>query len=246
MPQLSELYTAFDSAPTHIVAFLQRLTEEYDVMRPPRVLDVGCGPGRLLQPLERLSWDVTGTDPNPAFLAHAEAIAKESRRLHTRPGGFQDIEDEHAFDLVLGVNSSFAHLIRPQDRADALRRVYRALRPRGVVFLDLPNFLWILHHYQPPQPFSSTVNGRAVTLYREHDVDYHAATFTTTDQYRFADGTPSVELVHVYGISTPVELVDLLSAAGFTRICTYNSYDLQAPERLSGARMLLTAQRPAA
>jgi SAM-dependent methyltransferase len=245
-PPLSELYMAFDSAPTRIVAFLQRLAEEYHVTRPPRVLDVGCGPGRLLRPLERLHWDVTGMEPNPNFLASARAIAQESRRLRARPGGFEDIEDANAFDLVLGVNSSFAHLIRPEERADALRRVYRALRPRGVVLLDLPNFLWILRHYQPPRSFSSTLHGRAVTLRRRHDLDYHDATLTTTDRYVFEDGSPSVELVHVYGMSTPVELTDSLSKAGFTRIHTYDSYDSQAPERLSGARMLLAAQRPAA
>jgi SAM-dependent methyltransferase len=245
MPRLSELYTAFDSAPTRIVAFLQRLAEEYELAQPPRVLDVGCGPGRLLRPLEQLRWDVMGMEPDPDFLAASREIAKESRRLRALPGGFQDIEDANAFDLVLGINSSFAHLIRPEERADALRRVYRALRPRGVVFLDLPNFLWVLSHYQPSRTLSSTVHGREVTLRRRHDVDYQDATFTTTDQYVFEDGTPSVELVHAYGISTPVEIGDLLSKAGFTRIHMYDGFDSQAPERLSGARMLVAAQRPA-
>jgi SAM-dependent methyltransferase len=237
---------AFDSAPTRIVAFLQRIAGEYHVSRPPRVLDVGCGPGRLLRPLAQLHWDVTGMEPNPDFLASARAIARESRRLRVRPGGFEDIEDADAFDLVLGVNSSFAHLVRPEERADALRRVYRALRPDGVVFLDLPDFPWFLRHHPPPRSFSSTLHGTAVTLCRRHVVDYHDATFTTTDRYLFEDGSPPVELVHVYGVSTPVELTDSLSKVGFTRIHTYDGYDSQAPERIGGSRMLLAAQRPAA
>jgi SAM-dependent methyltransferase len=243
-PRLSELYMAFDSAPTRIVAFLQRLAEEYQLTRPPRVLDVGCGPGRLFHPLERLHWDITGMEPHPDFLAAAREIAKESRRLRAHRGGFQDIEEANAFDLVLGVNSSFAHLIRPEERADALRRVYRALRPRGVVFLDLPDFPWILSHYQPSRTLSSTLHGREVTLHRRHDVDHQEATFTTMDRYVFDDGTPSMELVHVYGISTPAELRELLSKAGFTRIRAYDSYDSRAPERLGGPRILLAAQRP--
>jgi SAM-dependent methyltransferase len=243
-PSLSELYTAFDSEPTRIVAFLRHLAESYRLPQPLRVLDVGCGPGRLLRPLERLRWEVTGMEPNPEFLASARAIATESRRIHVLPGGFQHIEDVEGFDLVLGVNSSFAHLLHPAERAGALQRIHRALRPGGVVFLDLPNFLWILKHGQAPPPFSSTLHGREVTLHRQHEIDYHEASVTTTDQYVFADGaSATIELVHVYGITTLAEIETILAESDFVQVKTYNGYDSRATERLNGARMLVAAQR---
>jgi SAM-dependent methyltransferase len=245
--RLSDLYAAFDSPPTQIVAFLQGLVERYRLARPPRVLDVGCGPGRLLRPLAQLHWEVTAMEPNADFFASARAAAKESRRIQVEPGGFQDIDSVEAFDLVLGVNSSFAHLSRAGERSDALHRVHRALRPGGIVFLDLPNFLWILKHDRPRPPFSSTVQGREVTLHREHEIDYHEATLTTTDRYVYTDGaSPPVELVHAYGMTTLAELSFFLSDAGFAGIHTYNGYESVEPERLTGARMLVVAQRPRA
>src|SRR5690606_27809671 len=106
---LSELYSASDSDPAPVVGFLRVLAAGYGVLEPPRVLDVGCGPGRLLAPLERLRWEVTGMEPNRDFLAAAREVARSSRRLHVRPGGFLDVEDREIFDLVVGMNGSFAH-----------------------------------------------------------------------------------------------------------------------------------------
>lgn len=241
---LSDLYTAFDSDPTPIVGFLQALAEEYGLSQPLRALDVGCGPGRLLRPLERLRWEVRGMEPNADFLAAARSAAGQSRRVSVRAGGFLDLDDTGAFDLVLGINSSFAHLLTPTDREEALERTHAALAPGGVLCLDLPNFPWILSHYRAPGPHTSTVHGRAVTLHRRHEIDAHDATFTTTDVYVFdGDAAASVELVHVYGMVTFPELQHQLHRAGFVDVRSFNGFGSRTTERLSGPRILVSARR---
>jgi SAM-dependent methyltransferase len=245
-PTLAELYFASDSDPAPIVEFLRELAASYDLPQPLHVLDVGCGPGRLLAPLERLRWEVTGMEPDPDFLASARAIGETSRRIRVRRGGFREIRDGEAFDLVVGINSSFAHLLTPADRADALQRIHDALRPGGVVFLDLPNLPWFLHHFRAPEPYSFTAQGQAVTLLRRHEPDFHDATVTTTDEYVFPPGTdPELRFVHRYGITTLPELRHHLDEAGFTDIRTFRSYASRASERLDGARMLIAARKPA-
>jgi len=37
------------------------------------VLEIGCGSGRLLAPLARAGYEVTGVDQSPEMLARAEA-----------------------------------------------------------------------------------------------------------------------------------------------------------------------------
>jgi len=53
----------------------------------------------------------------------------------------------------------------------------------------------------------------------------------------------TIELVHVYGITTLAELESFLAESGFVHVKTYNGYDSRATERINGARMLVAAQR---
>ncbi len=75
MRNLADLYVASDSDGAHIVEFLRALASAYELPQPLHVLDVGCGPGRLLAPLDRLRWQVTGMEPHPDFVAFARAAA---------------------------------------------------------------------------------------------------------------------------------------------------------------------------
>lgn len=246
-PALAELYTASDSDPAPVVAFLQALAASYELPQPPHALDLGCGPGRLLGPLERLRWRVTAMEPNPDFFAAARAAVQASRRVEVRRGGFLELDDGDAFDLAIAVNSSFAHLLLPAERAEALGRIHDALRPGGVVFLDLPNFLWILKNYCQPEPYAFTALGQQVTLHRRHQIDFHAATMTTTDEYVFGeDEEASVRLVHAYGMATLPEIRHHLDEAGFEEVRTFNGYDSRGNERLTGPRILIAARKPPA
>ncbi|HEX8451732.1 MAG TPA: class I SAM-dependent methyltransferase [Longimicrobium sp.] len=247
MRNLADLYVASDSYPAHIVEFLRALASAYELPQPLHVLDAGCGPGRLLAPLDRLRWQVTGMEPHPDFVASARTISQFRRRVSVLQGGFLDIDQDAEFDLAIGVNSSFAHLVTPAERADALRRIHRALKPGGVVFLDLPNFLWILKNHVPPQPYTFEVQGETVTLNRSQDIDFHAATFITTDEYVYArSGQSEARLVHSYGMTTLPDLQHHLDAAGFDDARTFNSYAARTPERLDGPRILLAARKPLA
>ena len=245
MPSLAQLYIASDSDPAHIVEFLRELASAYELPQPLHVLDAGCGPGRLLAPLDRLRWQVTGMEPNPEFVSSARAVAQSSRRVSVLQGGFLDIGQFGEFDLVVAVNSSFAHLLTPAERAEALRRIHRALNPGGVVFLDLPNFLWILKNHRPPQPYTFQAHGETVTLHRSQKIDFHAATFTTTDEYVFAhSGQAEARLVHRYGMTTLPDLQHHLDEVRFEDPRTFNSYAARSPEHLDGPRILLAARKP--
>jgi len=240
----AELYQAFDSEPTSVVKFLHWLTEKHNLQSPPSVLDVGCGPGRILRPLAELGWQVVGLEPDFAFCNYAKQESLQYPNAMVRQGGFNDILEENKYDLICGINSSFAYVLTPEARLDALKRAFRALRIGGLLFLDLPNLLCILKEYRGPGKFKATVGDRPVTLIRHHEVDYHHATFTTKEEYSFTNEQGIQQCVlqeHSYAITSYPELSYLLSIAGFKTQETYRSYSTRNEESLVQGRMMIVA-----
>lgn len=243
-----ELYKAFDSDPQPVVDFLRWIAESHGHPETPRLLDVGCGVGRLFAPLAELGWRVRAMEPDPSYRALAEATGRPLAGVDVVAGGFNDIEANRVFDLVAGINGAFAHLLHPDERLDALARCFDALRPGGVLVLDLPNLLWILRNYRTPPEQVRQIGTTTVVRTRRHEIDYQAATFTTKEEYR-AVGKGSTLLLqkdHVYAINTLPDLAFMLDDVGFDSPQAFRSFSARVPEPLGEGRMLLVARRPLA
>ncbi|GAA1780858.1 class I SAM-dependent methyltransferase [Nocardioides hankookensis] len=99
------------------------------VAPPARVLDAGCGTGRVAVRLAELGYDVVGVDVDASMLDQARAAAPE---LDWRLGDLSSFELDETFDVVLVAGNTIP-LLEPGTLLDACERLVNHLTPGGVV-----------------------------------------------------------------------------------------------------------------
>lgn len=209
------------------------------------MLDLGCGTGRHLTPLAALGWRVVGMDPQVENLAEAAKIAAlATGQVEIVAGGFAELEDTEAFDIVLAVGDPWWYLLTPESRLDALLRINRALRPGGFVLLDGPNFEWILDHYRHPEPSEALVNGALVRRVPLHDIDRLGGTWSQTDTFSAPGTGEELTMAHRFAIIPLAEVLSSLRQAGFDCVNWYPSWGSTDPGGPEGPRIIAVGRRP--
>jgi len=100
------------------------------LVRPPaRVLDAGCGTGRIAVRLDELGYDVVGVDVDVAMLAVARA---EAPGLDWRVGDLATLDLGRTFDLVL-LAGNIVPLLEPGTLVAAAARLAAHTAPGGRV-----------------------------------------------------------------------------------------------------------------
>ena len=103
-----------------------------------RILDVGCGVGRIANPLSKSGMDVTGVDFSAEMIAIAKSNAtKIGCTVRYEIGSMLNLPFETAsFDRVFCFRT-FTHLLTRDDQVQALREMHRVLDIGGRALIEV-------------------------------------------------------------------------------------------------------------
>lgn len=220
------------------------------------ILELGCGTGRLLLPLARAGYRVTGVDNAESMLARAQ------RRLAAEPAAVQErvqliAADMNAFSLAHAAYqlaiipyNTFLH-VEPADAVSVCHTIARHLTPGAFFFLDLPN----------PYLVVQSANDRLLTL-EDTLVDAETGNLVLVlASHRLEEASQQLHITWLYDVSPPGEgavhrtvvevtyhyyflhqLELLLQEAGFSLEAVYGDYN-RAPFAEDSERLLLLARR---
>ncbi|MGH2531593.1 MAG: class I SAM-dependent methyltransferase [Thermomicrobiales bacterium] len=217
------------------------------------VLDLGCGTGRLLLPIARAGYRVTGLDLSRPMLdrarefAHAEGLDERVTLFHgsmldahRAPGG--------PFGIAIIALNGLLHLTTLQEQLAALRSIRKALDPRGQLVLDLlnpsPDALRGFDHVISHDGMWTEPNGDRVDKFAARRVSHATQTIRTELWYDRVspDGslrrtTTSFDMRYIHR----AELELMLELAGYVEWQVYGSYDLDPYDEASD-RLIVAAE----
>lgn len=104
------------------------------------VLELGCGTGRVAEPLARAGCDVTGIDLSPSMLERARARAaglSGEGSLTLLQADMRTLDLERRFDCVFIPLGGLQHMQTAVDVAATLATVARHLKPDGLAVVDI-------------------------------------------------------------------------------------------------------------
>lgn len=221
------------------------------------VLELGCGSGRLLLPLARAGFAVTGVDNSAGMLARArQRVAGETtavRTLITLVEGDMtalSLPKSDRFALAIAPYNTLLHLT-PEQTGAMLRGVKRVLGENGRLFIDLINPAAIANTPDDAtltleNCFTDPETGHTVLQLAANRLDEAEQTLRVTWIY---DATPpGGGPIHrtiaqgAYHYLYPHQLELLLQEAGFRLLSLSGDYDGAAYDEES-PRLLLLAEK---
>jgi SAM-dependent methyltransferase len=185
-----------------------------------RVLDVCCGTGRMIGPLQALGYEVAGVDGSAAMLARAAGnVASGTRLRHAVLPGAQ-AEDPVA-DAAISCFDSVNYFLSDEDLQGLFRFVADSLRPGGLYAFDVnsPYKLRELygnnHHGDDFGEFAYVWRNRL----DGKRIRFLITIFTATD-----GGYERHEEVHEQRLYEIPEITSAAATAGFTVLAVKDNY----------------------
>lgn len=216
------------------VEFIERVLE---LKEGYRVLDLCCGYGRHAIRLAKRGCEVVGYDLSPVMLARAR---EESRRAGVKvewiEGDMRELDAQEEFDAVINIFSSFGYFEEEDTQFDVLRRISRALRPKGAFLIETVNRDFLVRHFVPRTWFR--VDGMWVLEERHFDVVSNRSRVDVM----VVDGGREESFYHSVRVYSYTELELLLAASGLMTTGVYGDFQGEA-YTWDAPRMIVVAQK---
>ena len=201
------------------------------------ILELACGTGRILLPLARQGYRLTGVDVSPAMLAVARRkVAAEglAERITLVQADMRHLDLGTRFNLAFVAANSFMHLLTIDDQLAALARIHAHLNPGGLLVLllfnpDLNRLLDSEGRVVLEKVMTEPETGRQIMKFFSRQVDLGQQILRVTFVVDEVDGQGGVRRT-LFPVSMRYlfryELELLLRHAGFAVEAIYGSYDL--------------------
>ncbi|MCS6900948.1 MAG: methyltransferase domain-containing protein [Myxococcales bacterium] len=193
-----------------IEAEVSFIDDHLGLRRDAVILDLACGDGRHAVGLTRRGYKVVGFDLSLAMMARAQEEAENAgQKINFLHGDMREMNFENQFDGVYFWGMSFGYFDEEKNFS-VIQRIHRALRPGGVLLMDVCNRDFIA----PRQPNMVWFEGDGCICMDETNLDSLTSRLKVKRTVMLEDGrTRELDFsIRLYGLH---ELGKVFHDAGF-------------------------------
>jgi len=133
-------------------AEVEKITSLLELDSSSKILDVGCGIGRISNRLAKRGHEVTGIDISKKHLEIAERISKEMKvDVEYIKEDMRNYYREDHFDAAISVYTSFGYFEDKLDDKKVLDNIYRSLKSDSLFLIELPGKECIARFVESPK-----------------------------------------------------------------------------------------------
>ncbi len=133
---------------THTEAdlFIAKLMQHLKLKAQSRVWDLACGKGRHSIALNKLGYNVVGTDLSEESINEASKFESDTLQFYRLD--MRSPFRTNYFDAVLNLFTSFGYFDNVNDDIKVFKSVSNALKPNGIFVFDYLNRDWVIKNLQ--------------------------------------------------------------------------------------------------
>lgn len=210
-----------------------------------RVLDIGCGLGRLSLVLAQQGFYVTGVDACQAYIQEAQATAHSAQNTQQNIDFIQadarELLPDKSYDAAFFWHTSFGHFSQDADNLALLRSAFSQLKPGGRLLLDYPNFYQTLSQFEPQFTQHYDLPEGSLTVIRHSQIEPEAGLLNQNWEFCYTNGERAIRQGKLK-IYLPDRLISLLDTAGFDLLTSYGNSQAE-PFHLNQPRWIGVLQR---
>jgi D-alanine-D-alanine ligase len=204
-----------------------------------RVLDVCCGKGRHLLEFLRRGIHVAGIDSSPYMLAQCRTIADlEGLHPHLQCADVRHLAIDSEYDVVYMVLPALGFFCSDEEDDIVIRNVSAAIRPGGLVFMDLVPLEGSIRGYVPEKVLH---NSRGELVVKRKEYDPLTGRLYGSDETHMLDGTID-KREHRLRLYSCTEMRNMLMQNGILTKCIYGDYE-GASYTIDSRHMIIVGQK---
>ena len=129
---------------------IDMFTNFLDLKSSDAILDLCCGQGRHTLELVRRGFNAEGYDRSRYLIQKARSSAKkEGLSVRFREGDARKLPySDCSFEVVMVMGNSFGYFETEKDDIRVLKEIFRVLKPRGRILLDVTDGEYVRNNFQ--------------------------------------------------------------------------------------------------